>query len=267
MSQVDSSSAHPTVLREKVADWMAVALALAKITTSFIVRKPSEVVNAIALQTTANKGDIIMGKKFQNVRWYCDNCNARLDRQDDFDDCCGSWVCTKCGFTNLISEDQIYESERVYRHSLEAESGSTAPAKSESTWDKAKPILKKVGKGMLVAVGIVAVVASALSDNTAQENFDDALHDDSDLDNSGTASIEPAARSPRYQVEFKAFKTGDWYTKTSTDNIGSAYSVAKCHNYGRAYRITDTETNRILTEAGEDASMAECNGYPNGYPW
>ena len=23
----------------------------------------------------------------------------------------------------------------------------------------------------------------------------------------------------RYKVEFKAFKTGEWYTKTSTDNI------------------------------------------------
>jgi len=61
----------------------------------------------------------------------------------------------------------------------------------------------------------------------------------------------------RYNVEFKAFKTGEWYTKTSTDNIGSAYSVADCNSYGRAYRVTDTDTGSILKEADEDAGMKE----------
>lgn len=71
----------------------------------------------------------------------------------------------------------------------------------------------------------------------------------------------------RYKVNFKAFKTGNWYTKTSTDNIGSAYSVAEYNSYGRAYQIIDTATDRVLKEKGEDASMAESNGYPNGRPW
>lgn len=71
----------------------------------------------------------------------------------------------------------------------------------------------------------------------------------------------------RYKVEFKAFKTGEWYTKTSTDNIGSAYSVAECGSFGRANRVIDTENDRILVENDEDASMKESNGYPNGYPW
>ena len=71
----------------------------------------------------------------------------------------------------------------------------------------------------------------------------------------------------RYKVEFKAFTTGEWYTKTSTDYIRSAYSVAECKSYGRAYRITDTATGSILKEKEEDASMAEFNGYPNGNPW
>jgi len=66
----------------------------------------------------------------------------------------------------------------------------------------------------------------------------------------------------RYKVEFKAFKTGEWYTKTSTDNIGSAYSVAQGSNFGRATRVIDTETNRVLAESDEDASMKESNGYP-----
>lgn len=71
----------------------------------------------------------------------------------------------------------------------------------------------------------------------------------------------------RYKVEFKAFKTGEWYTKTSTDNIGSAYSVADYNSYGRANRIVDSCSGKVLREKSEDASMAACNGYPNGNPW
>lgn len=70
----------------------------------------------------------------------------------------------------------------------------------------------------------------------------------------------------RYKVEFKAFKTGDWYTKTETDNIGSAYSVAKCDNWGRASRVTDTDTNNVLYEEDEKDGAAEiASKYRN--PW
>ena len=70
----------------------------------------------------------------------------------------------------------------------------------------------------------------------------------------------------RYKVEFKAFKTGEWYTKTSTDYIRSAYSVAECKSFGRAYRIVDSIPNEAIESKEEDASMKSCNGYPNGYP-
>jgi len=66
----------------------------------------------------------------------------------------------------------------------------------------------------------------------------------------------------RYRVEFKAFSTGQWYTKTETDNIGAAYSVAKRGNYLRACRLTDTETGRILYESEEDPEMKKTLGYP-----
>lgn len=71
----------------------------------------------------------------------------------------------------------------------------------------------------------------------------------------------------KYNVEFKAFKTGEWYTKTSTDYIRSAYSVAECKSFGRAYRIIDSTTGRMIESKDEDASMKSCNGYPNGNPW
>lgn len=59
----------------------------------------------------------------------------------------------------------------------------------------------------------------------------------------------------RYIVEFKAFKTGKWYTKTKTDFKGPAISVARRESQGRAFRVTDTEEDRIIEEHNGDASM------------
>lgn len=64
----------------------------------------------------------------------------------------------------------------------------------------------------------------------------------------------------RYKVQFKAFKTGEWYTKTDTDSRPAAYSVAKVGNYGRACRLIDTETGDILFESDEDEGMKAVNG-------
>lgn len=80
-------------------------------------------------------------------------------------------------------------------------------------------------------------------------------------------TIKPVVEGkiPRYRVEFKSFKKGEWYPKTITDYINSAYSVGACKSFGRAWRIIDTETGKVVKEVLEDASMASCNGYPNGH--
>lgn len=52
----------------------------------------------------------------------------------------------------------------------------------------------------------------------------------------------------RYNVEFKAKKTGEWYIKTNTDYINSAYSVAYTQSYGKDYRIVDTETGIVIQQ-------------------
>jgi hypothetical protein len=52
----------------------------------------------------------------------------------------------------------------------------------------------------------------------------------------------------RYIVEFKAYKTGEWYTKTETDHYNVACSVALVWSQGRDYKITDTETDTIVKE-------------------
>ena len=64
----------------------------------------------------------------------------------------------------------------------------------------------------------------------------------------------------KYKVQFKAFTTGEWYTKTDTDSRPAAFSVAKVGNYGRACRLIDTETGDILFESDEDAGMKAVNG-------
>ena len=66
----------------------------------------------------------------------------------------------------------------------------------------------------------------------------------------------------RYTVEFKAFKTGEWYTKTETDSLVAACSVASTCSWGRAARVIDNETGDVYRETAEDPSMAAHNGYP-----
>ena len=66
----------------------------------------------------------------------------------------------------------------------------------------------------------------------------------------------------RYTVEFKAFKTGEWYPKTKTDSLMAACSVASTCSWGRATRVIDNETGKVYRESVEDRSMAACNGYP-----
>ena len=64
----------------------------------------------------------------------------------------------------------------------------------------------------------------------------------------------------RYNVNFKKFTTGEWYTKTDTDNLGAAMSVTKIGNYGRECNLIDTLTNKILYHEDEDADLKAVNG-------
>ncbi len=49
--------------------------------------------------------------KFPDVNWYCDNCGDYLNDQEGFDDHCGDWKCTNCGYVNKIVEDNIIYDE------------------------------------------------------------------------------------------------------------------------------------------------------------
>ena len=93
---------------------------------------------------------------------------------------------------------------------------------SSTTINKAKDIADTA-----VKVGVAANAA-----NKGQEVIKDG------------ASI--AQKAARYEVQFKAFKTGKWYTKTMTDFKRSAYSVANTCPQGRASRVIDHLTGEIV---------------------
>ena len=52
-----------------------------------------------------------MGERFKNIDWYCDCCGSHLNYQSGFDDHKYTWKCTKCGYKNSISRDNIVENE------------------------------------------------------------------------------------------------------------------------------------------------------------
>ena len=39
--------------------------------------------------------------------WYCDDCDAHLNNQAGFNTLSGSWTCTKCGWVNDVTENNI----------------------------------------------------------------------------------------------------------------------------------------------------------------
>lgn len=45
--------------------------------------------------------------RFPDIDWYCDSCNDCLNSQGGFDDACGSWTCTDCGYSNVIAASEI----------------------------------------------------------------------------------------------------------------------------------------------------------------
>ena len=150
--------------------------------------------------------------------------------------------------------------------------------KAIDLWKKAKPSLKAIGVGAIAVVSAIATVVVIFS-QTSEKRVETIGNDNDDgedqnrengdynCNNDTERLADSEHKMPRYKVEFKAFKTGEWYPKTTTDRYASACSVAKIGNYGRACRLTDTYTGEILYETEEDAGLKETNGYPNGYPW
>jgi ribosomal protein L37AE/L43A len=69
-------------------------------------------------KTNSNKEKKIKHKRFPHVTWFCDECGARLNLQKGFNDENNIWKCTRCGFNNSISYDNIFHSEEEYQKHL-----------------------------------------------------------------------------------------------------------------------------------------------------
>lgn len=50
---------------------------------------------------------------FEEIDWYCDGCDAHLNRQEGFNTSTGSWECTRCGYINDVTEDNILSEEEA----------------------------------------------------------------------------------------------------------------------------------------------------------
>lgn len=64
----------------------------------------------------------------------------------------------------------------------------------------------------------------------------------------------------KYLVEFKAFATGEWYKKTSTNSKPATFSVAKVQSQGRSYQVRDTETDTIILKKKGEKTIYEQYG-------
>ena len=58
--------------------------------------------------------DVYEGDIYEGIAWYCDVCGALLNRQTGFSDLYDSWICTECGHSNSITDNEIYESREDY---------------------------------------------------------------------------------------------------------------------------------------------------------
>ena len=55
----------------------------------------------------------IFGGNDSDCDWYCDSCDAHLNRQPGFTTASGSWECTRCGAINDVTEDNILSEEEA----------------------------------------------------------------------------------------------------------------------------------------------------------
>ena len=48
-----------------------------------------------------------------DIDWYCDSCDAHLNRQDGFSTVTGTWVCSRCGNSNNVTSENILSSDEL----------------------------------------------------------------------------------------------------------------------------------------------------------
>lgn len=55
-------------------------------------------------------------KKYDYIDWFCDSCDANLNRQAGFTTSSGTWTCTECGSENDVTDNNILDDdEEIYQ--------------------------------------------------------------------------------------------------------------------------------------------------------
>ena len=64
-------------------------------------------------------GEMLINPKIDSdVSWICDGCGTMLNIQPGFNEDCGEWTCTECGFVNKIDSSELYVSEDEYQAAM-----------------------------------------------------------------------------------------------------------------------------------------------------
>ncbi len=102
------------------------------------------------------------------VFWFCDECDAYLNIQDGFDSSASKHICTKCGYENDTTFDNIkgicIDCGKIIPDSEQTLCANCRIARKEKTMERLKTTAKVVGVAT-AAVG-VAYLASQTNDDT-----------------------------------------------------------------------------------------------------
>ena len=64
-------------------------------------------------------GEMLINPEIDSdISWICDGCGTMLNIQPGFNEECGEWTCTECGFKNKIDKSEIYQSEDEYQAAM-----------------------------------------------------------------------------------------------------------------------------------------------------
>ena len=64
-------------------------------------------------------GEMLINPEIDSdVSWICDGCGTMLNIQPGFNEDCGEWTCTECGFVNKINSSELYASEDEYQAAM-----------------------------------------------------------------------------------------------------------------------------------------------------
>ena len=120
--------------------------------------------------------------------------------------------------------------------------------------NKFNAFVEKHWKKGVAAIGVASLFGLSYFFNSKNSSGDneDPFADNDYIDNNVEFSEGDTEEqyNPRYKVERKSLTTGEWYTKTETDYINSAYSSLTADGW-RTSRLIDTVENKVLANTDD----------------